>query len=397
MAKRSILERYGQFEAGNPLIVLVAVLMVSVFLGFQTLSLDVETDFFKSLPQDLDAIKNQNLLQESFSQGDSLFILAKLNDERSTQNEIRDIRDPIVMSKLHELEELLRGKPEVDSVFGAPDILMGVYGFIPQDIEMIKAVFGEAPELFGKDNSLTTLIVQIQGSTEVDRIAKLTDGVRDDIESIGFPGSIKLTVTGGPLVGKIVFDLILDDLARTLSVAGILILLVLFLAYRNPVKGILAATVLVLAITWTAGTMSLLDIPLSVVTITLGALVIGIGIDYTIHVMNRYMEELRKKSDRELKVCMNGNTKHKPDRMRGCVICYGIAVDRVGRAIILTAFTTIASFLSLTLAGVPFLTHLGVALSLGIFYAMILSLFVLPALMILDEKITPRIKEMILS
>lgn len=397
MKKRSFLERYGQFETRNPLIVLSAAMIITVFLGYQALYLDVETDFFKSLPQELEAIKNQNLLEESFSQGDSIFILAKLDTDKATFNEIRDIRDPAVMSRLNELEALLREKPEVESVFGPPDILLDVYGFVPDDPDMIKAVFGNSPELFGSDNSLTTLVVSIQGSPEGERVARLTESIEDDIESIGFPGSIQLTVTGGPLVSKIVFDLILDDLARTMSVAAVLILIVLFLAYRNPVRALLAGIVLVVAIIWTGGTMRLLDIPLSVVTITLGALVIGIGIDYTIHIMNRYSEELEKKSDRELKLCMNGNGKSCPDRMRGCIICYGIAVDRVGTAIIGTAATTIASFLSLTLAGVPFLSHLGIALSLGIFYAMCIALFVLPALMILDERITPRIKEMIPS
>ncbi|NIP40485.1 MAG: MMPL family transporter, partial [Candidatus Aenigmarchaeota archaeon] len=94
---------------------------------------------------------------------------------------------------------------------------------------------------------------------------------------------------------KVVFDLLFEDLIRTISIAIFLILIVLIVAYRSPVKGTISVTILIIAVTWTGGTMELLGVPLSLITVTVGSLVVGIGIDYSIHIMNRYMEEKRNR------------------------------------------------------------------------------------------------------
>lgn len=75
----------------------------------------------------------------------------------------------------------------------------------------------------------------------------------------------------------------------------------------------------------------------------------------------------------------------------------GIAVSRMGKAILGTSVTTIVSFLSQAGSGVPFLADMGIALSLGILYAMVAALFVLPALIIIDERLSAALREMIAS
>jgi hydrophobe/amphiphile efflux-3 (HAE3) family protein len=389
---KSALERYGEFASKEPEIVLSVAAILTILLAASALSINIETDFFKSLPQDLESIKNQNLLREVFSESDSLFVLVKLNTETATDNEIKDIRDPVLMQRMHELEESLRKNPDIEQIFGPPDMLIASFGQIPADPGMIISFFGEAQNLFGLDYSLTTLVIKVSGKVEDEKVVRITDRIEEDIRSIGFPGSLKLTVTGGPLVSKTIFDLIFEDLFNTISIAVILILITLVVAYRSPLRGIFSVIVLVFAVIWTGGTMQLLGIPLSIITVTVGSLVIGIGIDYTIHIMNRYNEEKLKRMDEEKKECKEEAGEYGAC-MRTCFICFGIAVDRVGRAIIGTAVTTIISFMALALSGIPFLADLGIALSLGIFYAMFLSLFVMPSLLSLNERVAYRAKE----
>jgi hydrophobe/amphiphile efflux-3 (HAE3) family protein len=355
------------------------------------LSLGIETDFNKFLPQDLEVVKNQNLLTEKFAEFSNLFILAKLNTDFAVENGINDIRNPEVMENLRKLEEVLMDNPDINSVTGAPDILIQVFGSIPEDGETIKSFFGESRELFGNDYSLTTLIVRVNGGLEEERLNRVISKVEEDIESVGFPGSVELVVTGGPIINKVVFDLLFEDLVKTISIALLLIFIVLVVAYRSPIKGILAVIILLTAVIWTGGTMKLVGIPLSLITVTVGSLVVGIGIDYVIHMTNRYAEEKKSRRDEEHERCKEEGIGYE-ECMKSCFICYGITVDKVGTAIIGTAVTTIVSFMALAGSGIPFLVDLGLALSLGIFYAMVVSLFVFPALHAIDERISHELK-----
>lgn len=391
--KKSILQRYGEFASRNPEIVIGAAAIITIFMAINALSLSIETDFNKFLPQDLEVVKNQNLLTEKFSEFSGFFILAKLDTGFAGDNEINDIRDPKVMRDLYELEESLRENPDINSVAGAPDILVRAFGSIPGDMETIKGFFGESRELFGNDYSLTTIIVNVEGGLEEDRLNRVVKNIEEDVEGVGFPGSLELVVTGAPIINKVVFDLLFEDLVRTISIAIALIFIVLVFAYRSPVKGLLSVTILLIAVIWTGGTMKIVGIPLSLITVTVGSLVVGIGIDYTIHMMNRYAEERDKRRDDESGKCLDKEGDY-DECMKNCFICYGITVDRVGTAIIGTAITTIVSFIALAGSGVPFLTDLGLALSLGIFYAMAVSLFVFPSLQVLDEKLSLKLRGM---
>jgi hydrophobe/amphiphile efflux-3 (HAE3) family protein len=387
------LQRYGEFASKNPELVLVAAFIITVFMLVNALSLGIETDFNKFLPQDLEVVKNQNLLTEKFSEFSSFFILARMDTGFAGDKEIKDIRDPAVMNKLYELEEVLRKNPDINRVTGAPDILMQVFGSIPEDTKTVKSFFGESRELFGNDYSLTTLIVSVEGGLEEERLNRVVERIENDIESVGFPGSLELVVTGAPIINKIVFDLLLEDLVRTISIALVFIFIVLIVAYRSPVKGVLSVTVLIIAVIWTGGTMKLIGVPLSLITVTVGSLVVGIGIDYTIHMMNRYSEERNKRRDDENETCLDEEGNY-DECMKSCFKCYGITVEKVGTAIMGTAVTTIVSFIALAGAGVPFLTDLGLALSLGIFYAMVASLFIFPSLQVIDERASPVIKRL---
>ncbi|MFC2143613.1 MMPL family transporter [Candidatus Aenigmatarchaeota archaeon] len=362
----SFLTKYGEYASNSPYIVLAIVVAITIVMATAALDLEIETDFDKSLPEDLPSIKTQRLLEDKFDEADSFFILVKINEEVAYDNQILDIRNVEVMNKLYELEETIKKRSEVLNVIGPHDIVIAAYGYIPDSQEFIDILF-EDSSLVSDDYTLTYLLISTKMSGGDENILGFTAGLEEDIKSIGFPGSIKTGVTGGPLIETTIFSLLESDLIRTLSIALLFILIVLVAAYRSPIKGSFALLLLIISVIWTGGTMKLLNIPLSIITVMVGALIIGIGIDYVIHVINRYDEETAKKMKRDKAT--------------------GIAIGRVGIAIIGTSVTTIVSFMSQTAAGVPLLTHMGIALSLGIFYSMVAALFILPAIFPLEEKI----------
>ena len=60
---------------------------------------------------------------------------------------------------------------------------------------------------------------------------------------------------------------------------------------RQPVLALIAVGPIVLVLISVLGTMALLGIPYTIITSIITALSIGIGVDYTIHMIHRYREE----------------------------------------------------------------------------------------------------------
>ena len=380
--KKGFLRRYGEFAAKEPEIVVSVVFIITILMGTSALAISIETDFTQGLPQDLKALEKQELLENVFSESDNLFVVIKLNENKAYEDGISDIRDPQLLKDVQDLENILRKAPEIESVQGVPDILVSVFGKIP-DKKTIESFFDNGRSLFGRDYSITSVIITVSGGATQERAIQISERVQKAIDNIGFPGGVELTLTGSPIISKVIFDLLFADLTRTLALALVFIFIVISITYLSLVRGILAVLVLFFGFTWTLGSMNLIGIPLSVVTATMGALIVGIGVDYSIHIMNRYREETEKK-------VKNGKDceKRYEKCVKNCIKCHGIAVEKTGKAIIATAATTIVSLLVLTLSGVPFLSDIGISLSLGILFALFNAVFVLPSLISLEDRLT---------
>ena len=121
-----------------------------------------------------------------------------------------------------------------------------------------------------------------------------------------------------------------------------------------------------IAVIWTGGAMGFLGIPLDMATAGMGSLLLGMGIDYGIHLMHRYEEERKKK--RPVKEAIE------------------TAVVQTGTAVMATTATTVVGFLALVLAPLPMMANLGKVCALGIFFCMIAVLTLLPAMIIIEER-----------
>jgi uncharacterized protein len=121
----------------------------------------------------------------------------------------------------------------------------------------------------------------------------------------------------------------------------------------------------VLVITWTFGTMHLTGIPLTPVTATLAALAIGIGIDFAIHIVNRFLEVRQEDPD------------------------LGHALDRTasstGAALIGSAVTTLAGFGVLVTSNLVPFQQLGAVTAFAIGFSLLAAVLVFPSVIALDE------------
>ena len=117
-----------------------------------------------------------------------------------------------------------------------------------------------------------------------------------------------------------------------------------------------------MVVVWVYGLMGILGYELNAQTVTIGALTLGLGVDYAVHYAHRYEEERR------------ADPRNTPD------VWVSRTTVTTGRAMAGAAITTAGGFAVLNLSGLAPLRLFGQVFLVAILLALISSLVLLPVL-----------------
>jgi hypothetical protein len=117
---------------------------------------------------------------------------------------------------------------------------------------------------------------------------------------------------------------------------------------------------LALGLLWMIGAMAALDVAMNFMNIFVTTMVIGIGVDYGLHVVHRWVEDRRGGEE----MGRNG-------------------LREISRGVMLAALTTVAGFGSLCISSFPGLRSMGLVAVLGITSAAVAAITVVPAALVL--------------
>ena len=149
-----------------------------------------------------------------------------------------------------------------------------------------------------------------------------------------------------------------------------------WLTLRQPALGFIAVGPIVLVLFSVLGTMALLGIPYTLVTSIITALSIGIGVDYTIHVIHRYREEFAHVRNSEKAAIRTLAT--------------------TGSALLGSALTTAFGFGVLIASPLLASQQFGITATITIVYSLIVSVFVvLPAMVVWGAYQNTRMRSMV--
>lgn len=189
------------------------------------------------------------------------------------------------------------------------------------------------------------------------------------------PEGIKTRISGVPAVQQRLSDMVQRDKNVTTMISlGLVFLITLGLFQGSFSSAVMPLLVVALSVVWLYGTMGYLGIPLSTLAGAVAALVIGIGIDYSVHILNTYRFHRRDNTIEE---------------------ALSEAVGETGVAIAATSLTTISAFMAFLFGKMPEMHRFGLIMSIGIAYALFFSFFLLPAVFVLEEKLMKKIQESI--
>ena len=234
----------------------------------------------------------------------------------------------------------------------------GVLGELPDDLrgELIQ------PYAYPETGELRLNARVIESGPPFDRAALARD-VRDFAENeLGF-ASEEVEITGM----MVLFDSMLKQLFRSQLDTLVYVLLATFLMFlillRSLLYAVLGLIPNVLAAASVIAIMGYLGIPLDMMTITIAAISIVIGVDDAIHYLHRFKEERQGDQDARMAVAWSHAT--------------------IGRAMYFTSLTIVVGFSVLTLSNFVPTILFGVLTAAAMILALVANLTLLPSLLVL--------------
>ncbi|ELY57121.1 hypothetical protein C491_11488 [Natronococcus amylolyticus DSM 10524] len=216
------------------------------------------------------------------------------------------------------------------------------------------------------------MLVDVRGDASAQAVADDTRALASVIEA---DAPVSAIATGGPVTNAVVQDALLETLVQAFAVTLVVILVFLTVLYwvrhRALTLGAITLAPVVAALAWLLGTMALLDVPFNSETAVITSLAIGLGVDYSIHVGERFQDESNRR-----------------DSLQDALAA---TVTGTGGALLGSALTTAAGFGVLALALAPPLQRFGLVTGLSIIFAFIACLTVLPCLLVVRERVLERV------
>ena len=192
-----------------------------------------------------------------------------------------------------------------------------------------------------------------------------TRALQQDLEALWFGDDGAVTATSEGIQSVAVTDEITGGqtqaISTTIAVALGILALFFWLTLRQPLLAFIAVGPIVLVLIWVLGTMALLGIPYTLITSIITALSIGIGVDYTIHVIHRYREEFT--------------------RVRNPEVAASRTLATTGSALLGSALTTALGLGVLVASPIAASQQFGITAAITIVYSLIMSTVLVPPAM----------------
>lgn len=327
----------------------------------------METDLDKYMPEQHPAFVYSNKAEEWFNIKDGIIIAIENRNgiyNTGTFKKIKDITK--ALQKMKEIE-----KDDVTSLYTADNIIgteegMDVKPFfkkLPKDEESLKKIQQNVrnnemifERLVSADEKVTVIIAEIGDDTFSQefyhRILKMA---RE------FEGPEKLYVAGRPIVEGTMAYLGPRDMKRMVPIVILVIVMVLLLLLKSFKAMIFTMLVVLFSTVWTFGLMATLKIPIYAVSTMIPVMLIAIGVADGIHLyshLHLYMKEHPLASKKEAISDM---------------------IHGMWKPVVMTSITTAVGFISLITSQVYPIKYFGLFTAFGVLIAMVFSLVLIPA------------------
>ncbi len=383
------MNKFNKWIIDHPKTILVFVVLVTVLAVSQFPKLRSETNLEEMFPDNHPTIEYNDLVEEWFEVKDTV-VVGVFNEGPSgiyNSKSLKLIQD--ITEGLRDMEGIRNlKKSDVVSLSSLDNIIGTDFGLdvtpffeeVPQTEEALNALKASVEDnemLYGtivsKDGKGAVIMAMLERDDQQVAMYRKVKGFVDSLDQNGN----EVVLAGRPVIEGVFAATMQRDMPLMLRITLVIILIVLYLTFHT-LRGVFLPTVLVIiTLLWTFGTMALFGVPIYTVMTMMPVILLAVGCADAIHILSKYYDEAM----------------HHPGEKKKEVVFK--TMEELTPPVVMTSITTMAGFLSLLSSELMPMRFFGTFIAVGIFYALILSLTFLPAMLsLLPLKVSAKKKRL---
>ncbi|WP_209617549.1 efflux RND transporter permease subunit [Methanolobus bombayensis] len=359
------LKAISTFSMKNPVLVLsiagllcVGGLYVDNLVGIQT---DTET----FVPQDMPALLDLNHMGEILGGDDQLNLIIKTDNNA----------DPELLEWIDEFSEHeVADRSHIQGSSSIVDVVKEANsGEIPDSSEKIQEIYDQLSErereAYLEGTTITLLNLNIGNAMSelgLEGIEALSDIVKEDLLWMAPPPGVHITITGNSMVFVGVISALTSGRVFMTTLGIVLVFAGLLVIYRDLLKALTPVLTMAVVVGWSGGIMYYTGMEYTPMTATLGALILGVGSEYAILMMERYFEERDKGAGPE-------------EAMQEASV-------KIGKAIVTSGLTTVFGFSALIASPFSITSNFGVITVMDVILALLATFVIFPPVIVTLDK-----------
>jgi hypothetical protein len=361
-----LLRKTAAFVSSNPKKIIIISFLSILLIASGIRFLEVDTNPISFYSDDSDIVQTTELVNRKFGGANPISILAegnlfnpevmqKISDFEYRLEEYKDIGEVTAISKImREMnQELHNNNPEFNKIPDSQNALAQYFLLFSMSGDLDKLVD------FNRENALITARIP---SNSTKKISKTVEYIKE--QAAAYPDSIFKTVGGfADLLAELESAIVWGQI-YSLFISIILVGIVIMFLFKSITAGIYTIIPLGAAVTALFGLMGFFKIELNIITAMLSSIMIGIGVDYTIHFIWRYKKERPKMSAQEAVLK---------------------TLTTSGRGIIFNALSVIVGFSVLLISGFMAVQFFAFLVTVSIGTCLIGALVLLPSLVLVFQ------------
>jgi len=364
----------------RPAIIVGILAAVTLFLGIQLPHVELDNNNLRFLPENNDAKVISDYVDSTF--GGQVIILVGLERPFRSVFEKEFLRRIRVFSDAVEEVDLVKS---VNSLMSTQYITGDSESIIVSDLvpENFSGTPGEIAELrrriaswdlfrgslVSEDLTATQILITLNVST-VDstspevaltfrNIKKIADEIFEEDANVYFAGQA--------VINAVINESIIKDNVLLFPMAIIVVLCLLFFAFKRLIFVILPLSTAIISVVWTVGIAALFGVKLSTITTIMPIILVAVGHAYGIHVITHYVKDISEKA-----LSIEEHRLIVFDLMRKMI-----------KPVFLAAITTVTGFISFCFTPIVPMREFGYYTSIGVLAVFVLTVLFIPSMLLL--------------
>lgn len=362
--------------------VIAVITVVTVFFGFMIPNIVMDNELRHFFPEKHPSNIRFDQLTKDFGDQYAMDVVVETDEDTIFRSDYIDVIKNIT-EELSLLDNVVKVRSltnvefitSKDGSIVAENLLPEQFSGTAAEIQAVKQRIFEWPHAYIgtiiSDNFKGVQIVMtISSSSTPAEVSALYNNtiavIRKNLQTVN---GLSYKIAGDPVLAEHAKLFMYADLRNLIPLITAVVLLCLFLSFKNIEGTILPLLAVLVSTVWTIGTMALLGEPLTIVSSCLPVLLIAVGSAYGIHIINHYYQHLEQQpliASREQHNALVAET------LKG-----------VRAPVLLAGITTIAGFISTITSPIKPLKSFATFSAYGIVIELAVTFALIPALLFL--------------